>query len=246
MNSDTATSGSAESGTRPVSSRGSSPASRPVTTNAGADRSPSQTRPPSVRYVRTSVTPGSAAIAATLSGVSVTVGLRGRSARYFTTSASRRRALRSGVNSPRTATFSAGRSSGSAVDSPAWTMTFQKSSRPWNSRSMNARSPSPSDRLNARAQVPTVTPTSVRAVRTFCRHRPPTANRISSPTRIGHHPCCRSCPGSGLYCLVVAQVSDLCSPAQVGDLCHKAEGHTGGRAARGTQTRGPRVAAKRG
>ncbi|MDY3557778.1 hypothetical protein R5W23_003043 [Gemmata sp. JC673] len=41
---------------------------------------------------------------------------------------------------------------------------------------MNARSPSPRAMLNARAQVPTVTPMSVSAVRTFWRHRPPSAN----------------------------------------------------------------------
>jgi len=77
---------------------------------------------------------------------------------------------------PVTATFSGGTDFSSGGGSSTRTTTRQKSSRPLNSVSMNARNPSPSARLNANAQVPTVTPTSVSAVRVFCRHKPPRAN----------------------------------------------------------------------
>ncbi len=89
------------------------------------------------------------------------------------------RARRSADISPLTATFSGGMMLSSGGGSSTRTTTRQKSSRPLNSVSMNARSPSPSEMLNASAQVPTVTPTRVSAVRTFCRHSPPRANLSS-------------------------------------------------------------------
>src|SRR5262249_61339989 len=50
-------------------------------------------------------------------------------------------------------------------------------------------SPKPKARLNARAQVPTVTPMRVRIVRTFCRQSPPRAKRTSSRAFIGDRGC---------------------------------------------------------